>query len=135
MFTIAQIHLVSPTSNSLQVSASETHLGPRLQHPSVLPKFCSIFNFTSTNPDEPPFHLAPIASWADRVRYLPRCRWTAPLHYAEGKDDYPSETCAFPGGRGWVNGPGKNLLAAMRNMTDTLQDWDGEEEKIGSRTN
>jgi S1/P1 Nuclease len=53
----------------------------------------------------------------------------------EGKDDYPNETCAFSGERGWVNGPGKNLLAAMRNMTDALQDWDGEGEKSGSRTN
>ena len=71
---------------------------------------------------------------ADRVRYLPQYKWTAPLHSVESKDDYPSETCAFSGERGWVNGPGKNLLAAMRNMTDTLQDWDGEEE-IGSYTN
>jgi hypothetical protein len=34
-----------------------------------------------------------------------------------------------------VNGPHKNLLAAIRNSTVTLQDWDGEEEQVGSPTN
>lgn len=109
--TIAQIHL----------------------HPTVLPKLCSILNFKSTNPNEPECHLAPIAAWADRVRY--KYRWTAPLHYVEGKDDYPSETCAFPGDHGWVNGPGKNLLAAIRNVTSILEEWDGGEEEIDSPTN
>lgn len=57
------------------------------------------------------------------------------MHYVEGKDDYPSETCAFPGEHGWVNGPEKNLLAAIRNMTGTLEAWDGGGEEFGSPTN
>ena len=63
-------------------------------------------------------------SWADHVRYLPQYGWMAPLHYVEGKDDYLSERCEWS----WQE------LAAMWNMTDTLQYWDGEEEEIGSRT-
>lgn len=110
--TIAQIHL----------------------HPSVLPKLCAILNWTNTNPNEPECHLAPIASWADRVRRSPGYGWTGPLHYVEGKDDYPSETCAFPGDRGWVNGP-VNLLNAIVNVTHTLEEWDGQVEEVGSRTN
>ena len=44
----------------------------------------------------------------------------APLHYVEGKDDYLSERCEWS----WQE------LAAMRNMIDTLQYWDGEQEEI-----
>jgi hypothetical protein len=111
--TIAQIHL----------------------HHTTLPKLCSILNFTNPNLNEPQCHLAPIATWADRVRYLPQYRWTAPLHYVNGKDDYPSETCAFPGSGGWKGGRGKNLLAGIRNATGILEAWDGEEEEIGSMVN
>lgn len=112
--TIAQIHL----------------------HPTTLPKLCSILNFTSNpNPNEPECHLAPIATWADRVRYLPQYRWTASLHYVNGKDDYPSETCAFPGSGGWKGARGKNLLSGIRNVTGILQTSDGEEEEIGSPVN
>jgi len=68
------------------------------------------------------------------VRRLPEYRWTGPLHYVEGKDDYPSETCAFPGDRGWVNGP-VNLLNGITNVTQILEEWDGQVEEIGSPTN
>lgn len=112
--TIAQIHL----------------------HPTTLPKLCSILNFTSNpNPNEPACNIATIATWADRVRYLPQYRWTASLHYVNGKDDYPSQTCAFPGSGGWKGGRGKNLLAGIRNVTGILQTSDGEEEEIGSPVN
>jgi len=57
------------------------------------------------------------------------------LHYVNGKDDYPSETCAFPGSGGWKGGRGKNLLAGIRNATGILEAWDGEEEEIGSPVN
>ncbi|KZP17519.1 phospholipase C/P1 nuclease, partial [Athelia psychrophila] len=100
----------------------------------VLPKLCAILNWTSTNPNEPECHLAPIAAWADRVRRLPQYRWTGSLHYVEGKDDYPSETCAFPGNSGWVNGP-VNLLNGIVNTTRILEEWDGRAEEVGSVTN
>ncbi|RDB18622.1 Endonuclease 2 [Hypsizygus marmoreus] len=97
--TIAQIHL----------------------HPTVFPTVCNILNFTSTNPDEPQCHLAPIAAWADQIRY--RMRWSAPLHYVGALDDYPSQTCVFPGERGWAGRQGGNVLGAVRNVTNILEDW------------
>ncbi|KAJ7467077.1 phospholipase C/P1 nuclease domain-containing protein, partial [Mycena latifolia] len=96
--TIAQIHL----------------------HPSVLPSMCAILNYTSTNPDEPQCHLAPVATWADKLRY--KMRWSAPLHYIGAVDDHPSQTCAFPGTRGWAGKQGGNVLGAIRNVTNILED-------------
>ncbi|KAJ7760937.1 phospholipase C/P1 nuclease domain-containing protein [Mycena metata] len=97
--TIAQIHL----------------------HPSVFPTMCAILNFTSPNPSEPPCHLAPIAAWADTQR--PKMPWSAQLHYIGAVDDYPSQTCAFPGPRGWEGAKGANVLGGVRNVTDILLDW------------
>jgi len=97
--TIAQIHL----------------------HPTVYTSMCTILNFTSNNPNEPQCHLAPIAAWADRIRY--NMRWSAPLHYVGALDDYPSKTCAFPGERGWAGSRGGNVLGAVRNVTNMLEDW------------
>ncbi|KAJ7782475.1 phospholipase C/P1 nuclease domain-containing protein [Mycena maculata] len=97
--TIAQIHL----------------------HPSVFPTMCAILNFTSPNPDEPQCHLGPIATWADTQR--PKMPWSAPLHYVGAVDDYPSQTCAFPGPRGWADKHGANVLGGIRNVTDILMDW------------
>ncbi|KAL1664887.1 phospholipase C/P1 nuclease domain-containing protein [Schizophyllum commune] len=90
-------------------------------HPSALPAICEILNYTSSNPNEPPCHLAPIATWADRFKY--RMRWSAPLHYVGALDDYPSETCLFPGDRGWAGRVGGNVLAGIRNTTSLLEDW------------
>ncbi|KAJ7140503.1 phospholipase C/P1 nuclease domain-containing protein [Mycena crocata] len=89
--------------------------------PSVLPTICEILNFTSPNPNEPACHLAPIAAWADRQR--PKMQWSAPLHYIGAVDDYPSQTCAFPGVRGWAGKDGANVLSGVRNVTDILVDW------------
>ncbi|KAF8067549.1 phospholipase C/P1 nuclease domain-containing protein [Lyophyllum atratum] len=97
--TIAQIHL----------------------HPTVFPALCAILNFTSPDPSQPPCHLAPIAAWADRVRY--GMRWSAPLHYVGALDDHPSQTCVFPGNRGWAGAKQHNVLGAVRNVTDILEDY------------
>ncbi|KAE9407052.1 phospholipase C/P1 nuclease [Gymnopus androsaceus JB14] len=97
--TIAQIHL----------------------HPSVLPVICDILNYTSPNPNEPQCHLAPISTWADKLKY--RMRWSAALHYVGAKDDYPSETCVFPGTTGWAGSKDINLLAGVRNVTHLLDAW------------
>ncbi|KAJ7140513.1 phospholipase C/P1 nuclease domain-containing protein [Mycena crocata] len=96
--TIAQIHL----------------------HPSVMPTMCTILNFTSTNPNEPQCHLAPVATWADKLRY--KMRWSASLHYIGARDDHPSQTCAFPGTRGWAGRQGGNVIGAIRNVTTILED-------------
>ncbi|KAL0571239.1 hypothetical protein V5O48_010727 [Marasmius crinis-equi] len=97
--TIAQIHL----------------------HPTVLPTICEILNFTSTNPNVPECHLAPIAAWADKLRY--RMRWSAAMHYIGARDDYPSQTCAFPGDRGWAGTKNINVLGAIRNTTGLLEGY------------
>ncbi|KAK7448807.1 hypothetical protein VKT23_013537 [Stygiomarasmius scandens] len=97
--TIAQIHL----------------------HPSVLPKICEILNYTSTNPNEPQCHLAPISTWADRYKY--KMRWSAPLHYVGAVDDHPSKTCAFPGDNGWAGRTNINVLGGIHNTTYLLEQW------------
>jgi hypothetical protein len=97
--TIAQIHL----------------------HPSVLPSMCTILDYTSPDPDLPRCHLSPIAAWADRVRY--HMRWSAPLHYIGAVGDHPSDTCIYPGERGWAGTRGHNVLGAVRNTTDILVEW------------
>jgi len=107
--TIAQIHL----------------------HPSVLPVLCDILNpptsrfspasyFSSAYP---PCHLASIASWADKVRGSPAYRYTAPLHYVGALDDFPGESCAFPGPRGWAGRRDMNVLAAVGNKTAIFADF------------
>jgi len=91
-------------------------------HPTVLPNICNILDYTSTNPDEPQCHLAPVSTWADRFKY--KMRWSAALHYVGSPDDYPSETCAFPGDHGWAGKKGDNLLSAIRNVTTILDNWE-----------
>ncbi|THU89058.1 phospholipase C/P1 nuclease [Dendrothele bispora CBS 962.96] len=97
--TIAQIHL----------------------HPSVLPKICEILNYTSTNPNEPQCHLAPISTWADRYKY--KMRWSAALHYVGAVDDHPSKTCAFPGDHGWSGRTNNNVLGGIHNTTYLLEQF------------
>ncbi|KAJ7587048.1 phospholipase C/P1 nuclease domain-containing protein [Mycena floridula] len=104
--TIAQIHL----------------------HPSVLPAICDILNFTSSNPNEPQCHLAPIATWADKLRF--KMRWSASMHYIGALDDHPSQKCIFPGPRGWAGNTNINVLGAIRNDTDILEQW-VEDAKVG----
>ena len=96
--TIAQIHL----------------------HPSVFPTLCTILNYSSSNPDEPQCHLAPVATWADKFKY--KMRWSAPLHYVNAPDDHPPQNCAFPGSRGWGGKPGGNILSAIRNVSHILEE-------------
>ncbi|EIW70722.1 hypothetical protein TREMEDRAFT_28516 [Tremella mesenterica DSM 1558] len=88
--TIAQIHL----------------------HPSTRKKLCGIL------PPEAKCHLAPVAAWADQVRM--KYRGTAGMHYINGKDDHPSDTCYF-GQHGWMN-EDINVLTAVANMTQLIMD-------------
>ncbi|KAF8550022.1 phospholipase C/P1 nuclease [Imleria badia] len=87
-------------------------------HPSVMPKLCDILHYTGE------CHLAPVAAWADRVRNVPKYRWTGPLHYIGAVGDYPSTTCAFPGTQGWEGRTHINVLSAIRNTTSVLQDFE-----------
>ncbi|KAI0062661.1 phospholipase C/P1 nuclease [Artomyces pyxidatus] len=90
------------------------HLDPR-----VLPILCSVL-YPSVSPT-PECHLATVATWADKIRY--RARWSAPLHYVGALGDHPSDTCLFPGSRGWAGHEGGNVLAAIRNVTTILEDF------------
>ncbi|KAF5391814.1 hypothetical protein D9757_001691 [Collybiopsis confluens] len=90
-------------------------------HPTVLPALCDILNYTSSNPNEPLCHLAPVSTWADKFKY--RMRWSAALHYVGAKDDYPSETCAFPGEAGWAGRKDINVLGGISNVTSLLDAW------------
>lgn len=91
-------------------------------HPSILPTICDILNFSEdeTQPEQP-CHLAPISTWADKLRF--KMRWSAALHYVGSLDDHPSQTCLFPGERGWAGTRGGNVLDAIKNVTGLLEDW------------
>ncbi|KAF9480931.1 phospholipase C/P1 nuclease [Pholiota conissans] len=89
-------------------------------HPRVLPTLCGILELPNDR-----CHLASVATWADQHRY--QMRWSAALHYVGALDDYPSETCAFPGPRGWAGHPGVNVLDGIQNTTRLLQDWVNED--------
>ena len=108
-------NIPSSLGHEIVATIAQIHL-----HPTVLPTVCAILNFTSHNPNEPQCHLAPISTWADTFKY--RMRWSAPLHYVNALDDYPPQTCAFPGDRGWAGRKGVNVLGAIRNVTNILED-------------
>ncbi|KAF8962318.1 S1/P1 nuclease [Flammula alnicola] len=89
-------------------------------HPNVLPTLCEILDMSSNR-----CHLAPVAAWADQHRY--QMRWSATMHYVGALDDYPSQSCAFPGTRGWAGSEGANVLDAIHNTTSLLQAWVNQE--------
>ncbi|EIM81917.1 phospholipase C/P1 nuclease [Stereum hirsutum FP-91666 SS1] len=105
-------------------------------YPPVLPIICSILNpddihslVNSSSDSIPtptstaPCHLATVAAWADTVRRQRGYGWSGTLHYINALDDHPSETCKFPGERGWAGRDGHNVLGAIRNVTDLLQEF------------
>lgn len=97
-------------------------------HPSVLPQLCDILHYEpDPDPRKPPCHIAPLATWADRIRYIPGYRWSASLHYVGGKGDHPSDTCLFPGVKGWEHEE-YNVLSGIRNVTGILESGTGSPE-------
>lgn len=108
-------------------------------YPPVLPIICSILNpddihsLVNSSSDSSdsiptptstaPCHLATVAAWADTVRRQRGYGWSGTLHYINALDDHPSETCKFPGERGWAGRDGHNILGAIRNVTDLLQEF------------
>jgi nuclease S1 len=98
--TIAQMYLFDSTRNALC---------------SVLPEYADC-------------HLAPIAAWADKVKWANR--WSSALHYVNGIGDHPGNHCVF-GEQGWMGPPGVNVLGGIRNTSSWLQDGkDGAEEAL-----
>ncbi|KAI0052064.1 phospholipase C/P1 nuclease [Auriscalpium vulgare] len=100
--------------HEITATIAQIHLDPR-----VLPVLCSIL-YPDSDISQP-CNLASVASWADKIRY--RARWSAPLHYVGALGDHPSDTCMFPGTRGWAGHEGGNVLSAIRNVTTILDDF------------
>jgi hypothetical protein len=88
-------------------------------HPSVLPQICALVYPYS--PPKEPCHLAPIATWADRIRGLAHYRWAAPFHYVGGNNDWPPSNCLF-GEDGWEGKDGVNVLGGIWNTTRWLKE-------------
>ncbi|PPQ89259.1 hypothetical protein CVT25_001343 [Psilocybe cyanescens] len=100
-----------PTGHEIVATIAQMYL-----HPSVLPTLCDILDL-----DAHRCHIASVATWADQHRY--QMRWSATLHYVGALDDHPSDTCAFPGTRGWAGNQGANVLDAIKNTTHLLEEW------------
>lgn len=90
--------------------------------PGVLPR---IYDLIYPNATEP-FYLAPIATWADRIRWIPGYHWAAPFHYVGGLQDWPPGQCLF-GEHGWEGHDGVNVLGGIYNTTNMIR-----EKKYGS---
>lgn len=90
-------------------------------HPSIFPTICDILSDDATTQPQQPCHLAPISTWADKFRF--KMRWSSALHYVGPLDDHPSQTCLFPGERGWAGSRGGNVLDAIKNVTGLLENW------------
>ncbi|GAA5899843.1 S1/P1 nuclease [Sporobolomyces salmoneus] len=130
--------------HSIVATIAEIHL-----HPSVLSFLRS--PSSALLPSYAHGHLAPVASWPDRIRMVPEYRgWSGELHYSSWLGDHPPEVCSWPkddgteevevgmGGRervkkegeeeggGWKNE--RDVLHAIANYTMRLernpQDWE-----------
>lgn len=90
-------------------------------HPSTLSNVCEVlYPGSSESQRWPPCYLSRVASWADSIKRNPKYRYTAAMHYVGAVGDHPSETCLFPGARGWAGKRDVNVLGAVRNMTNVL---------------
>lgn len=68
-------------------------------------------------------YLAEVASWADNAKN--NMPWSASMHYIGAVDDHPFNSCIFPSDKGWESQT--NVLRAIANYTDILQDPDRDE--------
>jgi hypothetical protein len=55
------------------------------------------------------------------MRY--KMRWSGNLHYVNALDDHPSQTCQFPGNRGWAGARNHNVLGGLRNVSTILEEY------------
>jgi len=99
------------TGHAIVATIAELHLDP-----TVLPILCAILN--PSRPKEP-CTLASAASWADEHK----SKWSAPMHYVNPIADHPPQLCLFPGAKGWDGVKNINILGAIRNTTDLLDQW------------
>lgn len=93
-------------------------------HPVVLSSVCDIlYPGSSRSGSSPPCHLSRVATWADKVRRQSGYGWSGTLHYVGALDDHPSETCVFPGERGWSGRTDHNVVGAVRNVTEVVNGY------------
>ncbi|GAA5836968.1 hypothetical protein JCM9279_007720 [Rhodotorula babjevae] len=92
---------------------------------------------SSLIPDYAKGHLAPIATWPDRIRMVPEYRgWSGQLHYGSWDGDHPPEVCSWPGTGDGSDGEGgkgrwhsdNDVIHAVANYTSRLEtnphDWE-----------
>ncbi|GAA5995587.1 S1/P1 nuclease [Rhodotorula paludigena] len=116
--------------HAIVATLAEIHL-----HPSVLAFLRS--PDSRLVPPSAAGHLAPLATWADRIRMVPAYRgWSGALHYTSWEGDHPPEVCAWPGrgeGEGEARGEDDDeegghwhsdldVLHAISNYTTRLAD-------------
>ncbi|KAJ3485320.1 hypothetical protein NLI96_g5036 [Meripilus lineatus] len=90
-------------------------------HPSALHGACAILSPNSLSSGSiPPCHLANVATWADEIKTQPHYRFSKQLHFIGAVDDYPPNTCNFPGPKGWNSK--LNVVSGVRNTTTILRD-------------
>ncbi|GAA6063204.1 hypothetical protein JCM10212_006837 [Sporobolomyces blumeae] len=95
--------------HSIVATIAEIHL-----HPSVLEYVRS--PASALLPEYAKGHLAPVASWPDRIRMVPEYRgWSGQLHYASWLGDHPPETCAWPSDDGSEEVPIETRRASEEN--------------------
>jgi hypothetical protein len=95
----SNVHAWGSAGHEIVATIAQVHLTPNARE-----ALCFIL------PDYAKCHLAPIASWADRVRNPA----TGPMHYVGSKNDWPPSNCSFDGM--WENTQ-RNVLVGVRNST------------------
>ncbi|KPV72559.1 uncharacterized protein RHOBADRAFT_55661 [Rhodotorula graminis WP1] len=122
-------HAWGAAGHEIVATIAEIHL-----HPPVL---AFLRSDSSLIPDYAKGHLAPIATWPDRIRMVPEYRgWSGQLHYGSWDGDHPPQVCSWPGtGDGTDDEGGKgrwhsdnDVIHAVANYTSRLEtnphDWE-----------
>jgi nuclease S1 len=92
--------------------------------PQVLNTVCSILSTNAENDQvrgDAPCYLSTVATWADKIRFY--ARWSAPLHFINGRGDHPPNDCRFPGPEGWGGKERANVLDAINNVSTILTNF------------
>ncbi|GAA5832034.1 hypothetical protein JCM11251_002795 [Rhodosporidiobolus azoricus] len=112
----AYVYAWGAAGHEIVSTIAEIHL-----HPPVLAYIQS-----SLLPSYANGHLAPIASWADRIKRTHEyAGWSGVLHYASWEGDHPPDRCAWMGEEGEKGQGGwhsdKDVLNAIANYTTRLE--------------
>lgn len=92
--------------------------------PGALKSVCSILAEDGAGDQvrgDAPCYLSSVATWADKIRF--HARWSAQLHFINGRGDHPPDDCRFPGPDGWGGKERANVLDAIHNVSSILTDF------------